>query len=476
MFKKIFILVLLLCLSQSAMASVIINEIAWQGYGDDANNEWIEIYNQGSSLVSFDGWLLEAVDGTPSINLSGLTIDSGSFLLLERTDDGSVPEVLGDTFYTGALSNTGEHLVLKNAESATVDEANFSSGWEYPQDMLHTLSRFGSSWGEGLPTPKAENEQVSASDTNSQDDDSQEDQESATSASASTSQSDSAAKLPTYKTRKLSLFADKHGFVQVPLEFSSHVRDYDGSEIRRGVFVWNMGDGTLFVQSKSEPVTHVYQYPGEYVVSLAFNKNHFGQEIEELEPDLLEEHIVSVVDKPVMIENFTSQYLILKNVSKQQVDVGGWHLRNESGSFKIPLRTFIRPGKTLTLPSSRTGLVSNPISLATPTGVVSGVWDESAVFVASSSSQASYESSLSTSVPGAVLSEETLSTATQTTEEGSFVVPRELAASPLRQASSSLYIALFLFVVIAGSFAVWFVVRKDEQQNQIDGYTIVEEE
>src|SRR3989338_4194837 len=127
--KRAFLVVaVLLTLPSFVLARVIINEVAWMGTAISANNEWMELHNDGTSSIALDGWKLESVSGGPSIVLAG-SVSACGFFLLERTDDTSVPNISADAIYTGALSNAGEHLVLRDAASTTVDEIQASSGW-----------------------------------------------------------------------------------------------------------------------------------------------------------------------------------------------------------------------------------------------------------------------------------------------------------------------------------------------------------
>ena len=107
---------------------VVINEIAWMGTVNLANDEWIELYNNAESPISLDGWQLVAQDGTPKINLSG-TIPANGFYLLERTDDTTVPNILSDQIYTGALGNSGENLKLYDSSNNVIDGVDCSAGW-----------------------------------------------------------------------------------------------------------------------------------------------------------------------------------------------------------------------------------------------------------------------------------------------------------------------------------------------------------
>lgn len=67
--------------------------------------------NNTNSAVSIDRWTLKSSDGAPETTLVG-TIPAKGFYLLERTDDTTVPNILANHIYTGALSNKGEYLTL----------------------------------------------------------------------------------------------------------------------------------------------------------------------------------------------------------------------------------------------------------------------------------------------------------------------------------------------------------------------------
>jgi hypothetical protein len=116
---------------QASALDVIISEVAWGGTAASASDEWIELYNPGGSNISLAGWTLAAVDGTPSINLSGV-IPAGGYYLLERTDDSTVSDLTANLIYTGALENNpdAETLELKDDSNNLIDTANLGgTGW-----------------------------------------------------------------------------------------------------------------------------------------------------------------------------------------------------------------------------------------------------------------------------------------------------------------------------------------------------------
>ena len=106
---------------------VVINEVAWSGTTANSNHEWIELYNTTNSAIDLTDWMLAAVDGTPNITLSG-SIAGHGYYLLERTGDGTVSDIIADKIYTGALSDTGESLELRNSSGQLIDTANADGG------------------------------------------------------------------------------------------------------------------------------------------------------------------------------------------------------------------------------------------------------------------------------------------------------------------------------------------------------------
>lgn len=106
--------------------AVVINEVAWGGTAADANDEWIELYNTTAAPIVLTNWTLSD-GGDINITLSG-TIPAFGYFLLERTDNTTVSDILADQIYTGALSNTGETLTLRDPQGNVVDTANGDGG------------------------------------------------------------------------------------------------------------------------------------------------------------------------------------------------------------------------------------------------------------------------------------------------------------------------------------------------------------
>lgn len=106
--------------------TVIINEVAWSGTVAASTDEWIELYNPGTTPINITNWRITADDGNPDITLTGTIPANGYFLVGRYTTIFS--DVTVDQTFSGALDNAGEILYLLNAGGAQVDTANSDGG------------------------------------------------------------------------------------------------------------------------------------------------------------------------------------------------------------------------------------------------------------------------------------------------------------------------------------------------------------
>jgi hypothetical protein len=158
----------------SSHQKIIINEIAWMGTFASANDEWIELKNIFGSEVDLTGWQLIDQGEQIKINfglINKTRIPAGGFILLERTDDNSVPNTPADLIYTGAISNTSEGLRLFDNQCNLIDEVLANPDWPAGDNTSaserKTMERDASGFGWRTSsvlggTPKAENSQPAA--------------------------------------------------------------------------------------------------------------------------------------------------------------------------------------------------------------------------------------------------------------------------------------------------------------------------
>lgn len=121
-----------------AQPALMINEVGWSGTNTSWANEWIELKSNHEQVLDLTGWTLNW--GEVSINLGEKKQDTkmvqtrllsqGGYLLLERTDQDTIPGIKAGIIYTGNLNNNGETMVLKNDQGEAVDQLKFKeTGW-----------------------------------------------------------------------------------------------------------------------------------------------------------------------------------------------------------------------------------------------------------------------------------------------------------------------------------------------------------
>ncbi|MBI5148012.1 MAG: lamin tail domain-containing protein, partial [Parcubacteria group bacterium] len=153
---------------------VLINEVAWMGgsgdFGLTSTDEWIELKNVSGAEIDVGNWQL--IDKTEQIKINlGLLrttkLKAGEFVLLERTDDGSAPNVPADLIYSNSLNNGDEGLRLFDDQCGLIDEVMANPDWPAgDNEAKKTMERLsdlswhtynGAAQNNVFGTPKKEN-------------------------------------------------------------------------------------------------------------------------------------------------------------------------------------------------------------------------------------------------------------------------------------------------------------------------------
>jgi len=145
--------------------SLIINEVAWMGTTESSANEWIELKNISNVTVTLAGWQIVNKNGKIAARLSNAdqkTLGAGKFMLLERTDDDTVPEVTADLIYAGTLANSNEGIRLFGPGCILADEMLAAPDWPAGDNNTKNTAERSSGFvwrTSALPggTPKREN-------------------------------------------------------------------------------------------------------------------------------------------------------------------------------------------------------------------------------------------------------------------------------------------------------------------------------
>jgi hypothetical protein len=344
-------------LPASAHAGVLISEVAWMGSSDDANAEWIELYNDGPA-VDLSGWSLAATDGQPAIDLTG-TLAANSYALLERTDDSTVPGISAFLIYTGAMGNTGEVLELRDQSGLLVDVVDGSGGWAIGGDnsSKYTLQRVGEpavgSWSTAPATPAGSEPVGDATLDEAAADDNTSSVTQKTTPKVPSGGSilygvpDEDDVLMREPALTLDVGTDRTQTAGVPSMFLARAYKENAQETVVDDVTWNFGDGAV---REGREVQHAYQYPGEYIVTVTGRRDTFRKEVQDTA-----RFVVTVVEPAVTIAHVSNTYVELVNGSSDEVDLSGCALVSGTSHFRIPEGTYVLPGATLKLPASVTG-------------------------------------------------------------------------------------------------------------------------
>lgn len=112
---------------------VLLSEINWAGSALSNSDEWLELYNQGSTAVDLSGWVITGVATKgEAISLAENThIDAGGTLLISNFDLESTRTTLNvvPSLATSALSlaNTNSTVMLAMPDGTVVDEVSYTS-------------------------------------------------------------------------------------------------------------------------------------------------------------------------------------------------------------------------------------------------------------------------------------------------------------------------------------------------------------
>ena len=154
--------------TQPVWAPVIINEIYYDAPGSDDGQEWIELYNAGTSSVTLSGWKIEESGTAHALTAHGATtIDPGGYAIVARDYEQFLPHNPGVTapVWTSAfsLNNDGETIALKN-DTLLINSATYASSTG-ANGNGKSLQKFDTAWKEATPTPGAQNKEDAPTQT-----------------------------------------------------------------------------------------------------------------------------------------------------------------------------------------------------------------------------------------------------------------------------------------------------------------------
>ena len=318
-------------------AQVIFTEIVYNPDGTDSGREWIEVYNSGNTDVDLSAYTLIESGSNHTIrswNDGSTIISPGEYGILADNpekfliDYQSYSKVLLDSAFS--LVNSGEEIIISNASDITDDSVIYSPDWG-GDGTENSLQRNGDIWIPAIPTPGEENAEISVDEGDIDDtDDSGGDD--------STSTHDNQDDISDYEfknTYEVDVGRERYVLVNKSVEFRV---DESGEDEGSNKVYWSFGDGGY---SKSDEPKHIYYWPGIYNV-VATSKRGDMQAVSRTK--------VYVSSLQIEVEPIfwgKGVDILLKNNSKDEVNIGGFVVKTDIDSFKIPQNTILDGGQVI---------------------------------------------------------------------------------------------------------------------------------
>lgn len=344
--KFFAILGIFLLVPVATNAQVIISEIFYNAEGGDDGKEWVEIVNTGTESVPITTWRFTEADINHKIKsiVGGDELSAGEYAVIvddvvgfQELFPSHGGMILDSSF---SLSNTGEVLMLRNADLVDQDSVLYSKEWGANGDG-NSLQLSGGEWVAGSPTPgKGGNQSVVTSDNPSD----TVDEETAPDETDTETQSAVVTPIAPPSLPKITAYAgerNRKGVVGGPLSFEGLAVGLKDELIPNARFAWTFGDGGMVEGKKA---SHAYFFPGEYITLLNVSSGEYTGS------DRIH---VTIAPADIVIsgvETGEDGHIAINNQTSIEIDLSGWMIRSKSGHFTIPEGTVIGKNKTIHFP------------------------------------------------------------------------------------------------------------------------------
>lgn len=351
----VFLLLGLPLLVSASEREVVINELMWDG------EEYIELFNQTDQEIFLTGWTLtrQQAGGEEREVVEweeGDKIGAGEYFLLESNEEATT--VTADMVDSSVmLVNTGELIILWDAQKNVVDQANQLGTWyagdnELTKSMERTAvdsdGLLASSWhtstgeaGGRLGTPRQINSQPHINEA-----------------------------------PEAIMTAPASGVVGEQLIFTAE----DSSDVENDdlTYEWTMGDG---VARSGVEVAHSYDRAGTYVVEVTVSDgletDKAAGEVVIKEPQYSDDIIINEWLPDPLGNDANGEFIELKNKGNELVDLAGWRLDDAEGGsaeYIIPAGVKMAAGEIRLFERTETKLAlnnsSDRVRLKDPRGLV----------------------------------------------------------------------------------------------------------
>lgn len=376
------VLVPLLCLAPCIVsAQVTITEFMYDAPGTDDKQEWVEIYNGGSTAVDLTKWKIN--DGSNHVlnvppkngGVGSITIQPGGYAILASdapTFVTAYPNVANVIDTTLSLSNTSGTIQLIDDAGAVADTVTYAKAQGAAGDG-NTLQWNGSTYVPGTSSPGVAFDPSMAAAETSDSTSGSTDTTSGTQTQTSTQSSQTTAVSSYVAPPTPSIYAyagkDRDVIAGADVIFQGAAYNKKGDAIGpqdKVRFLWTFGDGG---SAEGPAVTHRFAQPGRYAVVL-----DLAQAMDAASAQIvITAHPVSI---DVSVDNGS---IILANRSGRDLDLSGWFLQSGTARAQLPPHTILLKGATIPFSPETTRLAAGvDAQLLYPNSIVAAHTGESA--------------------------------------------------------------------------------------------------
>ncbi|QQS61818.1 MAG: lamin tail domain-containing protein [Candidatus Moraniibacteriota bacterium] len=273
-----------------------LNEILPDPDGDEAKNEYIELYNFDNKEIDISYWGIQDTSGVEYIFPQGTRIASGEYFSFSRN------------IFKFSLNNTKEKISLKDATGYEIDFVTYEN------------TKKNISWNRNEKNEWRKSAHLTPGKKNKFNN------------------------LPKISEKDI----PKKGYVHMKTLFSAHAKDEDGDEIK---YRWEFGDGK---KSYLENTSHIYEKKGRYEVSLYVNDGIeevvFSKSLVISKYPEFKAKIVAFVPNPAGRDT-DNEWIEIINEDEKTLDLSFWSIATGADAKKLvnhPLRDVVKiePGKT----------------------------------------------------------------------------------------------------------------------------------
>jgi len=329
---------------------IAITEIMYDHEGSDSGYEWIEIQNTSSSSIPIVSWYFYENDVHHGLYPDGFdSLAAGERALIVQNIQTIRDEFSGSIALiksSFSLNNTGESLSISNDQKEIITTVSYSES-DGALGNGNSLQRSNTSWIEAAPTPGAANSETTSVPTTPSD---------SSSNNASKKLEDLEAKEKIEKFTEYTAFIDvtSQAIAGSPVDIDVYV--YKASEkgivkkMKGGKYFVNFGDGAVLESDQQITTSHIYNYPGSYLVTFEFFRNDLEKNSDK-DPRVIEQLLINVHEANITITDIdTLGGITLANSLATDIDLGGWELVLGKQSYTFPRYTILSANNSMTVP------------------------------------------------------------------------------------------------------------------------------